>query len=156
MFDTHVYEVLPGELFFRRSGNDSRTFMKCKVVRTRGNAFPHEDGWIVGVSMLVTGSDDLLFREWFSDWDTARDNIGSNMQGGRPLEVAIEATILDRIIATGTHVSQHLIHLEDERYRPFGSPLVAIRIGERWIEPDPPRRRSIVLRDGKSLGYNAQ
>ena len=138
MFDTHVYEVLPGEVMFRRSGNGSRTFMRCKIVRTRATAYPAADGPTrVEVSLLVSGSQPLLFNEWFADWDISRDNIGMDKQAGRPVDVAVEAEMLDRLIHTGQPITQLEYPLERGRFRPFGMPLVALRVGERWVEPEP-------------------
>ncbi len=139
MLDTHVYEVLPGEVLFRRSGNGTRGFMRCTVVRTRARAMKFADIYRVDVSLLVTGSQTLEFDDWFDDW-TVQDDMGRSrdMQSGRPIDVAIPTDMFDKLVRTGDYSSQHMIQIEaSDRYAPFGAPLVAVRIGDRWVEPRP-------------------
>lgn len=142
MLETHVYEVV-GEALFRRSGNNSREILQCKIVRTRARLTP--DGMVM-ISVLVTGYESLQFPQWFNDW-TAEDNMpGNDFQGGRPVDVAVPVEAYEHMLSTGYPVgggiSNALIRRSAgeasptrERNKPFNPNIAAVLIDGRWVEP---------------------
>ena len=140
MQDTHVYEVLPGEIVFRRSGSNAQALVRCKVVVTRANMYKLDTGHFdVFVSLPSPGFERLTFTEWFADW-TPEDNVKEDKQAGRRIEVAVERTSLHRMFQIGLPLRQNAV-LTDTGCRAYGMPLVAVLVDGRWVEPLPPGTR---------------
>gem|GEM_PF-6014354 len=86
MLETHVYEVLPGELLLRRSGHRS-PLQQCKVIRTRAIAYPPTDeGVKVMITLVVTGYESCVFAKWFADWSDKDNMRARDLQSGRVID----------------------------------------------------------------------
>ncbi|MBW4061208.1 hypothetical protein HJC99_01400 [Candidatus Saccharibacteria bacterium] len=95
------------------------------------------------IPVIVTGYETYRFNTWLPGW-TAADNLdgaGLDFQSGRPVDVAVPTADLEAMVATGRPVSNnaliamHIASTGRANRRPFGSPVVAVRINDRWVEP---------------------
>ena len=158
MFDNlHTYEIM-GNFLFRRPGNDVRHIMQCTAIRTQVGPIERlEDNHVlVGISLVTTGFQQLLFNTWFTDWiyPTSRDPDSDAMSFppneyqatyGRHIIVAVETNRLNQMIETGHWIDGHWIDAVNgeitdpdttpQRYRPYSSPVVAAFINSQWMEP---------------------
>jgi hypothetical protein len=145
MQDTHVYEVV-GRVLFRRSGNGVRTIVDCTVVRTRAIVSFNESGADVLIPVIISGYERFRFTTWLDGWK-AEDNLdGSHgdLQSGRPVDVAVPTTDFNNMVASGrpegpiSMVERRMLQntRPNPQDVPFNSPVVAVRIDGRWVEPD--------------------
>ncbi len=148
MLETHVYEVLPGELLLRRSGHRS-PLQQCKVIRTRAIAYPPTDeGVKVMITLVVTGYESCVFAKWFADWSDKDNMRARDLQSGRVIDVAVPIEAYNYMLATGQPYGSPAItsmmtsgaqRPEAEYYsrdNPFSSPVAAVCIDGRWEEPN--------------------
>ena len=145
----HVIEVPGnGEILLRRSGDDVRKIMHCKVLRTQGVMSRHGDNdfgvMIVDVS---PGFFTLHFTHWFSDW-SEEDNLheqtsqGRHVYSGRQFEIAYDTLAYESAVKKGSHHTMSNIDpltgmtpADKPTYEPYCYPIVAVRIDNQWTEP---------------------
>jgi hypothetical protein len=136
---THVYEVV-GEVLFRRSGHRSN-ILQCKIVRTRVLSAAEEKNslWTVSISEIMSGYGVYVFSTWFDDWGAGDNLYKPDFESGRPIDVAIPIDIFNEIVTTGrlreTATSTAIRLMLPEDKQPYSQPVVAVRIGGRWVEP---------------------
>ena len=124
--DFYALETI-GEVFFRRSGLHGDKVL-CVIVRTRANYNPSTKN--IQFIELLSGHTTYQSPEWFADWTPDDNWNSSNHQSGRPVDIAVpiddyEALTGRRPLALRTY---------DRGTNKFGSPIVAIRIENRWHE----------------------
>jgi len=144
---THVYEIV-GQVLFRRSGNGVRTIVDCTIVRTRATAWLDESGIgaKVQISAITTGYETLHFASWILDWHASdnADRANGDFQSGRPIDIAIPTAAFNAMVETGQAAQSYPSITDSMRDRsssrrqgePFHSPVAAVRIDGRWVEPD--------------------
>ena len=138
----HVFEVLPGEVIFRRSGNGVLRFKRCRQVKTRVLSVQKLDGGqvLAQISVLVTGYEHVLLPTWFADWedsDCLNPGLDGDFQTGKAVVIAVGEDELEEMLATGAPITTEIVYSDPSTRdsEPFSAPVVAVLIDGRWVEP---------------------
>ncbi|GAC1373057.1 MAG: hypothetical protein NVSMB39_7310 [Candidatus Saccharimonadales bacterium] len=135
MSDFHAYTT-PDAVYFRRTGGEKPP-VKCKVLETRATWGP---GDLVSIADFGSGSGNYRFNNWFADWTDEDYMHPDDLQSGRPIQIAIPVDAFE-VLEAG-----HTLPKWDagwyfaptglgQRDTPFRSPVAAVLIDGRWVEP---------------------